>query len=40
MVDGKVEMIPEVAEALDAFNEAGFAACSPTPTRAACSCPS
>jgi butyryl-CoA dehydrogenase len=26
MVDGKVEMIPEVAEALDAFNEAGFAA--------------
>ena len=26
MVDGKVELIPEIAEALQAFNEAGFAA--------------
>ncbi|MFT3807242.1 acyl-CoA dehydrogenase [Arenimonas sp.] len=26
MVDGKVELIPEIAEAMDAFNEAGFAA--------------
>ena len=25
MVDGKVELIPEIAEAMDAFNEAGFA---------------
>ncbi len=26
MVDGKVELIPEISEAMDAFNEAGFAA--------------
>lgn len=25
MVDGKVELIPEIADAMDAFNEAGFA---------------
>ncbi|MEO8160233.1 MAG: acyl-CoA dehydrogenase family protein, partial [Arenimonas sp.] len=26
MVDGKVELIPEIAQAMDAYNEAGFAA--------------
>ncbi len=26
MVDGKVELIPEIAEAMDAYSEAGFAA--------------